>query len=213
MKNITLLQLIFYSSVVFSQKYTFNFATHYEFYFANKKQETVSYSNTENPNLFLYFYDTDGKRTAKLVDAEQMQNHFFSVISQKTTDSVVIHFKYLNSEKKEFSKFYKHYPIYYDFKTTKTDSLSKTVVVQFYNNEKKKKVNLRLELIIKEADANYFRNYRIATLHGLSERKELDYTENGLVVEAFNLTKKKKKKQAKLLYSEKIQFELVVPQK
>lgn len=213
MKNIILLLLIFYSSVVFSQKYTFNFATHYEFYFAKKKYETVSYSNTDNPNIFLYFYNTDGKRTAKLEDTEQMQNHFFSVSRQVTTNGEVLHFKYINSEKKEENKLFKQYPTYYDFKTTKRDSLYKTVVLQFYTNEKKKKVNLRLELKIKEADANYFPNYRIATLHGASERKELNYTENGLVVEAFDLTKKKKKEQAKLIYSEKIQFELVVPTK
>ncbi len=213
MKNIILLLLIFYSSVVFSQKYTFNFATHYEFYSAKKKYETVSYSNTDNPNLFLYFYNTDGKRTAKLVDTEQMQNHFFSVIRQTTQDGEILHFEYIRSEKKEENKFHKENPIYYDFKTIKTDSISKTVVMQFYTNQKRKKVNHSIELKIVPADANYFPNYRIATFHGLSDRIELDYKENGLVVEAYNLTKKKKKEQAKLIYSEKIQFELIVPTK
>ena len=85
--------------------------------------------------------------------------------------------------------------------------------MQFYTNQKRKKVNHSIELKIVPADANYFPNYRIATFHGLSDRKELNYTENGLVVEAFDVTKKKKKEQAKLIYSEKIQFELVVPTK
>lgn len=133
------------------------------------------------------------------------------VTSQKTTDGDVLHFKYLNSEKKEFSKYYKHLPIYYAFETTITDSLSKTVLLKFYSNEKRKKVKYCFELKVVPADANYFPNYR-STLHGLSERKEVNYNENGLVVEAFYLTKNKKKKkaQAKLLYFEKIQLELIV---
>lgn len=210
MKNVIFLLFIFYSSVVFSQRFTFDFATHYEYYFNKVKYETVSYSNTDNPNLFLYFYTDEGQRTAKLVDIEHMQNHFFNVKREITKEGEVLLFDYINSEKKVESKFYKKEPIYYDFKTIKTDSLSKTVLLQLYTNQKRKKVHYSLELKVVPADANYFPNFRMATFHGLSERKELNYTENGLVVEAINSTKKKKKPHAKLLYSEKIQFELVV---
>lgn len=210
MKNIVLLLLVFSSSVVFSQRFTFDFATHYEYYFNNVKYERVSYSNTDNPNLFLYFYTNEGQRTAKLVDIEQMQNHFFNVKREITKEGEILHFEYIRSEKKEENKFHKENPSYYDFKTIKTDSLSKTVLLQFYTNKKRKKVYYSLELKVVPADANYFSNFRMATMHGASERKELDYKENGLVVEAINSTKKKKKLQAKLLYSEKIQFELVV---
>lgn len=77
MKKYFYLILFLFTAITFSQKFEFDLATHYEFYYRKEKYKTVSYSNTDNPNLFLYFYSNDGQRTAKLVDTENMQYHFF----------------------------------------------------------------------------------------------------------------------------------------
>ena len=94
MKNIVLLLLIFYSSVVFSQRFTFDFVTTYEMPTKDYVRKRTVYSSSTNPNHLLSIYDSKSNNRAYLYDLENKKYHIFKIIRNPGSTNGVPSFKY-----------------------------------------------------------------------------------------------------------------------
>ena len=212
MRKIYYLLLILISTSAFSQKFEFDFVTHYEANFHHPLTQLVTYSNSKNPNHFLFISEIDYQKIARVFDLENLKEHRFQVIQKKEDEIFKYYFKYESSKSFSLNHMHLFENYVFDFKTIKTDSLNKqkTVLLTIYKNSKKKNAYRTYELLVEEHDANHFPNWRLSAFHGIGFYRDFDFNQTGLVIESKEITKKRKIEYIKLIHSEAIQFELTV---
>lgn len=197
MKNFLLLitLLLCFSSI--AQQYEFDFISHYKSNENGFSRETISYSNSKNPNYFLGVYDNNNKRYAILYDLKTQLKHRFDVISINEKAEVMFQFNYLYSDDLKNKRVYT-FDIY-DFTTVENDSTGKTVQLNFYANKKRKSKIRSLEIKMIKSNANHFPNFRFSTIHPMEHEIKMDINENYIVTESYQINKKAKTPVAKLI--------------
>jgi hypothetical protein len=210
MKKYFCLILFLFTSITFSQKFEFDFVTTYEMPTKDFRKRTV-YSSSANPNHLLSIYDSKSKNRAYLHDLENKKYYIFKIIRNKENAEEKLSFKYKKTKKVNQS-YYERFQ--YDkamFKVIKKEGDFTTVLITYFSDYNAMIKEYLTEIKIKESNQNYFPNFRMAMLHPMELLMNFDWFKNGLVVESVQIRDGERVYPSKLVYSEVVELELVVP--
>ncbi len=210
MKNIVLLLLIFYSSVVFSQRFTFDFVTKYEIKYKDSFFTETIYSNTKVANIFFSIYKSGNTISALLIDINKEKYHVFKVIEKKENGQSYFSYKYKKTIEFTENDVNQFKGMHYKFEEIEKDSFFTKVLLTIVYDLKNPIEKSIYELKIKESDQNYFPNFRVAVLHPYENLKNFDRFKNGLVVESVQIRDGERVYPSKLVHSEQVALELIV---
>lgn len=209
MKNYFCLFLILFTTITFSQKFEFDFVTTYEMPRKDYVKKRTVYSSSANPNYLLSIHK--GGKNASLYDLENKKCHIFKIIHNKANKEEKLEFKYKKSRKVK-PTYYDHFQ--YDkaiFKVNKKEGAFTTVLITYYRDYNATITKYLTEIKIKESEQNYFPNFRMAVLHPFELLSNFDWFKNGLVVESVQIRDGERVYPSKLVHSEKVELELIVP--
>jgi hypothetical protein len=205
MKNFLLSIIILSSIICNGQSFKFDLLTKYSTESFDFYRESVVYSNSKNSDYFLFVREN----TATICDLKNTTLHHFNVLKKTSNNGEIFYeFFYESSEHTNY-----HYRlIHNDFKIISNDTLYKKVLLNFFYNKKKRKIDHSIEMKIKNHSANLFPLFRFSCLHGYDYRKDLNFSNNG-IVEYATCKIRGNKVDYKLLYYHELNFELVVEPK
>jgi hypothetical protein len=178
MKYIISIALFINFSLCYSQDYKFDLLTKYNANQEGRETEKIVYSNSDNPNYFL-FVKTDGKNLAYLSDLKNRVVHQLHFNEHKKNGEIYFSFHFIKSEKIKPIPLTSNYR--FKFETVKEDSLFKTVKMTGYKNKKMTKVAGVSELKIKKHTKNLFPLYRYSYMHLFEYRTDINLGENGII--------------------------------
>ncbi|MDD2987161.1 hypothetical protein [Flavobacterium sp.] len=211
MKKYFCLILFLLTTITFSQKFEFDFVTEYVTTLPDNDRTTTTYSNSKNSNHLFLIYQNGNKRSGFLYDLEYKKIHEFKVTSSKENGKIMYAFKYKKSSKIKSSYFENSKNDKYEFTELENNSVFKTVLLKVTRDFNGQINTYLTEIKIQKSEANYFPNFRVAALHPWEKIKELDIFENGLVVESVQIRNGERVYPSKLVHSEEVELELIVP--
>ena len=211
MKNIFCVFFVLLSTLAFSQSFTFDFVTTYEMPTKDYVRKRTVYSSSANPNLLLSIYDSKSTNRAYLYDLENKKYHIFKIIRNPGSTNGVPSFKYKKTKKVNPS-YYEHFQNDKAiFKIIKKEDAFTTVLITYFSDYNTTIKEYLTEIKIKESDQNYFPNFRMAVLHPFELISNFDWFKNGLVVESVQIRNGERVYPSKLVHSEQVVLELIVP--
>jgi hypothetical protein len=211
MKKYFCLILFLFTTITFSQKFEFDFVTEYVVKHPDYDKTTTTYSNSKNPNYIFMIHHKFPTKSGSLFDFENKKIHTFKVTTKKENDKVIYEFKFKKSRKINPIYFENKKNYKFEFFELKNDLNFKTVLLKSSYIVEGYTFNSSIEIKIQKIDANYFPSFRVGFLHPWEMMTNLDLFENGLVVESVQIRNGERVYPSKLVHSEEVELELVVP--
>lgn len=211
MKKYFCLILFLLTTITFSQKFEFDFVTVYEMPTKDYVKVRTVYSSTKNPNYLLSIHKGGLKQKAYLYDFENKKYHIFKIIREKTNKEGKLEFKYKKSRKVKQTYYDHHQHDSYKFEVIKKEDALTTVLLTYFKDYNTTITEYLTEIKMKESNKNYFPNFRVAVLHPFENLSNFDWFKNGLVVESVQIRNGERVYPSKLVHSEEVELELIVP--
>ncbi|NMH24859.1 hypothetical protein [Flavobacterium solisilvae] len=163
MKKITLFILFFFCQSFFCQEYHFDGFLEYKDSKDDNRYHMYFY-NSNDESYELWVFDRSGEIYGGITDTKKKLIHEHEVINNGDS----IKFNYRCSRKwEEESNYYRTNP-FYNVTKKEIDSTKTEVTILIYRNEKKKRVDSKIEIIIDNSELIANKNIIFPLVHGIN---------------------------------------------